>query len=505
MSDTSRRQFLQTGLLGMAGLPATANDRGNQEGSAPPVPGLPETIAALAPRDPTGRRFAFYSDCCSGVKGGPFESTLAAVNAVVSRLRPRPEFIAFPGDAIAGYTTDLAELRRQWKYWTDIEMQWLREPQIPLYQSTSNHHTYDLPSEEVYREVHQHLPQNGTGEERGLAYAVRNGNLAYISTHQPDRTGPDRREMALNVDWLDAILTGHADARFKLVAGHYPVWPINGYSLAPQWCLRENERERFWQVLVKHRVDAYLASHVIAFDVQVREGIPQIVSAGAGTVYGAGGGMPGETEGLHATEVVLDDSGLRYRVFDTRGSVREQAQWPPPPIAPEIWTRPAPPELSASLAPQRCRNQFVAWRFRGTLPAEPSDEEQTLLCGFDVQEGPPTVWIGFESGSRQLTVRLLPRPGTTTQVWRGPRLQRGTDFTVTIGLHPGLGPGGVLWRATETAPWNSLSSTGSRGAEGLAWPSLWSLGGSLNGPGDSPFRGGPLDLAIAIQPLPPIH
>lgn len=505
MSGTSRRQFLQAGVLGLAGLPATAGARADQGESVPPAASLPETIAGLAPRDETGRRFVFYSDCCSGVKGGTFEPTLAAVNAVVSRLRPRPEFIAFPGDAIAGYTTDLAELRRQWKYWTDIEMQWLRELEIPLYQSTSNHHTYDLPSEEVFREFHRHLPQNGTGEERGLAYAVRNGNLAYISTHQPDRTGPDRREMALNVDWLDAMLTGHADARFKLVAGHYPVWPINGYSLAPQWCLRENERDRFWQVLVKHRVDAYLASHVIAFDVQVREGIPQIVSAGAGTVYGAGGGMPGETEGLHATEVVLDDSGLRYRVFDTRGSVREQAQWPPPQFAPEAWTRPALSELSASLAPQRCRNHFVAWRFTGKLPAAPVDEEQTLLCGFEVQEGPPTVWIGFESGSRQLTVRLLPRPGTSPQVWRGPRLQRGADFSVTVALHPGLGPGGILWRAPETAPWNSLTSTGSRGAEGLAWPSLWSLGGSLNGPGDSPFRGGPLDLAIAIQPLPPIH
>jgi hypothetical protein len=504
MSDTSRRRFLQASVLGLAGRPGSASARGDEGGSNSPAAGLPETIPALAPRDKTGRRFVFYSDCCSGVPGGPFEATLAQVNAVVSRLRPRPEFIAFPGDAIAGYTTDLVELRRQWRYWTETEMRWLRELEIPLYQSTSNHHTYDLPSEEVYREVHRHLPQNGSGEERGLAYAVRDGNLVYISTHQPDRTRPDRREMALNVEWLDAMLTEQADARFKLVAGHYPVWPINGYSLAPQWCLRENERERFWQVLVKHRVDAYLASHVIAFDVQLRQGIPQIVSAGAGTVYGAGGGMPGETEGLHATEVVLDDGGLRYRVFDTRGTVREQAQWPPPQPAPENWNRPAPSELSDSLTPQRCSSQFVAWRFTGTLPANPIDEEQTLLCGFDLQEGPPTVWIGFESGSRQLTVRLLPQPGAGPQVWRGPHLTRAERFDVTISLHPALGPGGVLWRLANQAPWNSLTSPSSRGAERLAWPTLWSLGGGLNGPGDSPFRGDQLTLDLAVQPLPAV-
>jgi hypothetical protein len=504
MSLASRRHFLQAGVLGWGAIaiPATAEEKPISSSSSA-VP-LPETIPGILPRDATGRRFVLYSDCCSGVPGGPFEATLAQVNAVVSRLRPRPEFIAFPGDAVAGYTTDPAELRRQWRYWTETEMRWLRELGIPLYQSTSNHHTYDLDSESVYREVHQHLPQNGTGEERGLAYAVRNGNLVYLSTHQPDRTRPYRREMALNVEWLDAMLTEHADARFKLVAGHYPVWPINGYALAPQWCLRADERDRFWQVLVKHRVDAYVASHVIAFDMQVHEGIPQIVSAGAGTVYGAGGGMPGDTEGLHATEVVLDDGGLRYRIFDTRGKVREQAQWPPPQPGPQDWHRPEPSELSGSLAPQRCSQHFVAWRFTGILPAAPIDDEQTLLCGFDVQEGPPTVWIGFESGSRQLSVRLLPQPGTGPQSWRGPHLARGDTFDLTVALHPGLGPGGVLWRLADQAPWNSLTSQGSRGAERLAWPGLWGLGGALNGPADSPFRGDQLSLQIAVRPLPEV-
>lgn len=137
------------------------------------------------------------------------------------------------------------ELRRQWQYWTETEMKWVAETGIPHYQSTSDHHTYDFPSEQVFREVHAHLPQNGRGEERGLAYAVRNGNLVNISTHQPDRTRPFRRDMQIDTNWLDAMLTEHTDARFKLVSGHYPVYPVNGYGLAPQWCFREDEREVF--------------------------------------------------------------------------------------------------------------------------------------------------------------------------------------------------------------------------------------------------------------------
>ena len=63
-----------------------------------------EPIPALVPRDETGFQFVCYADSCSGVAGAPHESTFAAVNAVVARLRPQPEFICFPGDEIRGLT-----------------------------------------------------------------------------------------------------------------------------------------------------------------------------------------------------------------------------------------------------------------------------------------------------------------------------------------------------------------------------------------------------------------
>src|SRR5262249_15169135 len=78
-----------------------------------------------------------------------------------------------------------------------------------------------------------------------------------------------------------------------------------------------------WATLRKHRVDAYLTSHVLAFDVQVRDGILQICSGGAGP-----GLMPPETEGTHATQLALDRQGLRYQVLDLDGKVRESLVWP---------------------------------------------------------------------------------------------------------------------------------------------------------------------------------
>src|SRR5262245_48244258 len=80
-------------------------------------------ISAILPRG-AGHQFVWYADSCSGVPDAPHEATFVAVNAVVARLEPPPEFICFPGDEIAGLTTDVEALRRQWRHWLDHEMAW---------------------------------------------------------------------------------------------------------------------------------------------------------------------------------------------------------------------------------------------------------------------------------------------------------------------------------------------------------------------------------------------
>jgi len=80
--------------------------------------------------------------------------------------------------------------------------------------------------------------------------------------------------MVFDTHWLDRVLREHQDAKFKFVAGHYPVFPVNGYAESPLWCFKPEERAPFWNVLVKHEVGAYLASHIIAFDIQIHESVP---------------------------------------------------------------------------------------------------------------------------------------------------------------------------------------------------------------------------------------
>ena len=108
-----RREFCQT-TAGIVSTTITNRPAHSAEKSAP--------IPALLPRDKSGHRFVLYSDCCSGTPGTAVAKNLQSVNEMVARIQPQPEFIAFPGDAIAGYTKDYAELRRQWDYWLGTEM-----------------------------------------------------------------------------------------------------------------------------------------------------------------------------------------------------------------------------------------------------------------------------------------------------------------------------------------------------------------------------------------------
>ena len=52
-----------------------------------------------------------------------------------------------------------------------------------------------------------------------------------------------------------------------------------------------------------------------------------------------------------------------------------------------------------------------------------------------------------------------------------------------------------MWRTDETAPWTSLQSASSWGAERLNWPTIWWIGHNPRGPLDAPFVGRDLQIS----------
>ncbi len=405
---------------------------------------IPPVIPALVPGDGGGHQFVCYADSCSGVPGALHEATFASVNAIVAKLRPQPAFICFPGDEIIGLTADDEGLRQQWRHWFGREMAWLDRGAIPLYHTTGNHTTYDPASEAIFREVMAHLPRNGPPDQEGLSYFIRREDLllVFVNTLWSGLGGEGRLEMA----WLDQTLADHADVRYKLVFGHHPVYPVNGFSGSYQREVAPEDGQAFWQVLVNHRVLAYLCSHILAFDVQVHHGVLQILTAGAGTAHR----MPEESEYLHCLQAALDANGLRYQVLDPSGRVREWLAWPLVLPASAEWLSLSPGESQAPLCGHderdERRTRLVAWRFSGLCPPAGEGDAQTLLSGWDVSPALAPLWIGLSGPENRLCVLLSPTPGRSPHLWYGPVLPPDQPFAVQVALHTGMGPGGLLWK-----------------------------------------------------------
>lgn len=440
-------------------------------------------IVVLMPRG-DGHQFVCYADACSGVPGAANVEKFAEVNGVVARLAPRPEFICFPGDEIMGLTTDAEGLRKQWRYWLGTEMAWLDREAIPLYHTTGNHTTYDRMSEAVFREMLPGLPRNGPPGQQGLSYFVRRGDLllVIVNTCRSGLGGEGRVESA----WLDRVLTEQADARYKLVVGHHPVFPVNGMSGPFQLELGPEDGATFWEVLVRHGVLAYLCSHILTFDVQVQQGVLQILTAGAATAYRK------PDEYLHAVQLAIDLAGLRYQVLDTTGTVREWLSWPPVLPPSEGW---APLALGDQAAPFRGDDPtdpetatMTAWQFTGRCAEASDGDAQTLLSAWDPGPALSTLWIGLLGREQHLGVLLSPQAGRSPRLWLGPRVPPGEPFEVQVALHTGMGPGGFLWRWGDDAPWSSMPGAEAWGAERLTWPVRWSIGHDRDDPNDRPFR-----------------
>jgi hypothetical protein len=432
-----------------------------------PDPARADAIAALTPGDAAGHQFVLYSDSCSGQPEHSGARRLGLTSAVVRRLDPRPEFIAFPGDAVSDGSD-----RRQWRHWLDVEMAWADQLGLPIYQSTSNHNTPNQAGYDLYREFWaDRLPKNGPAGQETLSYWVRHGSLLYVCLHEgvePDAS-PAVGLGAAEVEWLERVLAENHDAPHKFVAGHYPVHPLNGYTSA-SWCWAAPARDTLWDVLVAHGVTAYLTSHVLAYDARVHRGVLQITSGGAvgspasacsdPPFWAPGFVMPGPTEYSHVVQLAVDGAGLRLQVLDAAGLVRERLAWPPAHVG--VWTE----GFGAwrGLPPGTIRHLRVCEAAIGDgMRPLPFVEKIDLLASPDGR-----FRVGFDTADHRLLVALrLAEHGW--QRWRGPALDLARPVELELAFHPDLGPGGILG-LDQDGRWTSLESASAVGLEDFSWP-----------------------------------
>jgi hypothetical protein len=213
--------------------------------------------------------------------------------------------------------------------------------------------------------------------------------------------------------------------------------------------------------------------------------------------------MPPEHEYLHCVQAAVDAAGLRYQVLDSDGHCREWLEWPPA-LAPSadweplpLGESPAPIPTGEATTPESAR--LVVWSFSGRTATGDDGAPQTLLCACSPESSLPALWIGLLGREQRLGVLVSPAADRSPHLWYGPSQSAGNDVSLHVAFHTGMGPGGILWRSDDAAPWSTLKAASPWGAERLNWPARWLVGHGPRGTADRPFRGSALKVAWHSQ------
>ncbi|MFN8516428.1 MAG: hypothetical protein U0841_28375 [Chloroflexia bacterium] len=239
--------------------------------------------------------------------------------------------------------------------------------------------------------------------------------------------------------------------------------------MAGEWVLGAYQRElapenaaRFWRVLVRH--GCWLTGAATSSrSTQVREGVLQITTAGAGTAHR----MPEGVEYLHqhpggARQGRVALPGARYRGAGARAVVvadRAAARWG---MGGAGTGRQEAPVSGVG------DEQLVAWEFSG-VAAEVGGDAQTLLAAWGDGIGLATPWVGLLGQEQRLGVLINPAPGRSPSLWLGPALPPGRPFAVQLAIHGGWGRaassgGGAMLRPGRRC----AGHVAGRGAAGVA-------------------------------------
>ncbi|PXA03530.1 hypothetical protein DDZ13_11140 [Coraliomargarita sinensis] len=125
------------------------------------------------------------------------------------------------------------------------------------------------------------MPENGPEEHLGRAFWARHGDLLVVTLD----TFVDRGEGVpfgytvgeAQLEWVDRVLSDHADANYVIVQGHLPiVGPVNSKNSSASM-LEEGTDSDLWKTMVKHGVDVYLCGEHHRITVHQQDGIWQIV------------------------------------------------------------------------------------------------------------------------------------------------------------------------------------------------------------------------------------
>ena len=173
----------------------------------------------------------------------------------------------------------------------------------------------------------------------GTVYSWDHGDSHFVSidTSHFDASDPNPNHGVATldqaqIDWLEADLQAHADARFIFVFGHHHAWRQADSKLFYLGTYTPELRTTFWNLLESHRVTAYVCGHEHLFDDSLgpphNRSVVQWLNGNSGAPPDDPNGTAKyeytvwEIAGDTATARLLDDSGREHyrRTFPRRAA-----------------------------------------------------------------------------------------------------------------------------------------------------------------------------------------
>lgn len=273
---------------------------------------LPTVAPTITPVPAKPLNFTIFGDIrTAGIK--PPDVYYKLVNLAA---KEKPDAVLLVGDIINAETNKNV-IRQQWAAFREATAPLSSAKWLP---TIGNHDTNFLDwAEPYYLEAFapDKLPGNGPDNYLGHAYSLDLGpvhlvGLASELPAHPHKLG--KQQLA----WLEKDLTANTRP-FTLVMSHdpaYPLGPHKGSSLD----VYPDERDAFWKVLQKYKVNAYICGHEHLYFRSQRSGVTQLIAGTSGSnIYaGYGGG-----EFQFYTSLAVTDKGITARVIDYAGKERD--------------------------------------------------------------------------------------------------------------------------------------------------------------------------------------
>jgi len=233
---------------------------------------------------------------------------------VAGVVRQNPQLVVFAGDIIIG-----SGKFDVFKTQVDNFMQIMKpiSSLCPIYYTFGNHECTSNEYEQ-YMVKYFNNPVDTEGRYKGFFYSFDKENCHFVviatSLHDEKNKISAEQMRLLELDLIKNKNAGHI-----FVVGHSPAYPA-GPHIGSSLDIDKASRDRFWSLLEKYKVDAYICGHEHLYDRKLQGTVYQLITGTCGAPFAnkSAGSF------FHFAKFEVSGPDVKVTVYDDNNKIRDQ-------------------------------------------------------------------------------------------------------------------------------------------------------------------------------------